>query len=1308
MGNIENRKRVIRQRMHQTLHHVRTVQARGELTALPGSFRLVGRGAPSPGAESLGDWEFNLVGRLSGIRLLGELDLTRDDLDRLSGDIRQFVLHVGPPAASEALLHRYPTAAACFLVFSGIYDYQQGTYWDAIDRRIGPRRIAWGTIFEAALKRHRLEAFPEFDDESAHRYVSRILAHGGIPDYSLQDYFSLIARVSGRAEWRSVSASALITDWGERDFSFRQIDKPVQRFLVHGSHVAEDFLQRSLEMMETALTSGSAPAASEFGLPERLTAPLAKWLESRSGDVITERRQRGLRSPNLIYDPWGIDKLVFEFPSQVVSHDAYTASWSLRTDERSDQWSTRVRRGERTESMSAEAVVPRSSRKWTVSFQVNETDVSVWHFAGRDAARPLIAFDPDTGHLLRWSQGLPARDLWLVFPSSSDVHTVSTDGIDKPIPVIERLPSFHGGWSQFTAMWVDLAPCCAVRVSVAGNRETDVRIPVIHNESATARSIVCLDEVSIPGIWATSRQFPVVSKAPRIVIPAEAWSDDREAAIWSVAIVPSDGSYPSERRTLKVADLVWSHDDTGRVIIALGQRALLPATSLGTFSVNIRGPLGSDSRSTFAIVPGLKVSGHEPHQMLTRREGEAATIDLAADVPFTLRKMSDEVFSEQRDGGIELSTSSTRIDLGISPPDDAAVGMTAVDLVIPVPMVRWTVVDRNHLVIAAWSTTALTISQDELMSLEDPVLLVEGMATSTSHGRPLGTARLVLYSGNKDVLQAREVTVRAARCAIPLNVFYDTVRNRHDATLNFMLSIWDAYDRPLVIERSAIRPTRHFEPLQVSVSDGLITSNGVQERQLRVLWSQRHPIRDRELRIWSLTRPWDRPITASISDDCEDEFVFTCPASQLPAGKYRFEIGVVDPWSPPILEMPKLGAGLIDADLGTDESSSNNVAQYASVSNHLEAFFRGNNHGALDGVRQSIPFESVQRVLEIFFKLIHTEESGVYRDETIVKAAIRELRDGLLDHPGLFPYLSKPSLVESQASSRFPRPSEIIAAIGIPQQSSRFIHRRIVSLSPAEKSTLQLAHPLFFLCSVGDNLAQSPIDRDIANRIFGSREVALLVDGAVPPMARGEAVSDSVLNRFIYSPDPSISKCDILQLRAISDALPSDGSGLLSETNYLASVLECFIRLKDPTNHTNIDRLFGWAADVAARALASLDQVELIIDEDPRFVCSESRQTIQVIRSRYDDSLVEHELIPFAVGATALIQRLLSRLALVRARLTSSADFWLETGRAVAAVAPRLYLHDLCLCDLLLFRCREAQRHSSYAVTHLERNHGDV
>lgn len=1294
--------------MHRTLHQVRTVQAQGELTAFPDSFLLASRGSPPPDAESLDEWEAGLVRRLPGIRLLGELDLTRDDLGRLSGDIRQFVLRVGPQAASEALLDRYPTAAACLLVFTGIYDYQHGIYWEAIDRRIGRRRIAWGTIFEAALKRHRLEAFPEFDEESALRYVSRILAHGGIPDYSLLDYFSFIARISGRGEWRSASASALIADWDEHDFNVRQIDKPVQRFLRHGSHVAEDFLQRSLEMMETALTSGSAPAASEFGLPERLTAPLAKWLESRSGDIITERRQRGLKSPNLIYDPWGIDKFVFEFPSQVISHDAYTASWSLRTDESSDRWPTRVRRGKRTESMSAEAVIPQPSGKWTASFQVNETDVNSWHFAGRDAARPLIAFDPDTGHLLRWSHGLAARDLWLIFPSSNDVHTVSTDGIDKPLPIIERLPRLHGGWRQYTAVWVDLAPCSAVCMRVTGDRETDVKIPVIHDESATARPIIRLDEVSISGIWATSRQLPVVSKAPRIVIPAETWSDDREAAIWFITVIPSDGSRPSERSKVRVSDLAWSNDETGRVIIDLGQRALLPATSLGTFSVNIRGPLGTDSRSTFSMVPGLQLSGHEPHQMLTRHEGEPATIDLTADVPFTLRKTSDEVFSEQRDGGVELRTSSTHIDLGISSPDDAEVGMAAVDLVIPVPTVRWAVIDGNHLVTPAWSTTALTISQDELMSLEDPVLLVEGMATSSSHGRPLGTARLVLYSGRREVLQDREVTVRAARCAIPLNVFYDTIRNRHDATLNFVLSIWDADDRPLVIERSAIRPTRHFEPLQVSVSDELITSNGVRERQVRVLWSQRHPIRGRELRIWSLTRPWDRPITASIPDDCEDEFVFTCPASQFPAGKYRFEIGVVDPWSLLIPEMPKLGAGLIDADLGTDESSSNNVAQYAPVSSRLEAFFRGNNPGVLDGVRQSIPFESVQCVLEIFFKLIHTEESDIYRDETIVKAAIRELRDGLLHHPGLFPYLAKPSLIENQASSRFPGLSEIIAAIGLPQQSTRFIHRRVGSLPPAEKSTLQLAYPLFFLCSVSDKLAQSPIDLDIANRIFGSREIALLVDGAAPQMARDVAFGDPVLNRFIYSPDPSISKCDILQLRAISSALPSDPSGLLSEANYLASVLECFIRLKDPTNHTNIDRLFGWAADVAARALASLDQVELIIDEDPRFVCTELRQAIQVIRSRYDDSLVEHELIPFAVGATALIQRLLSRLTLVRARLASSADFWLETGRAVAAVAPRLYLHDLCLCDLLLFRCREAERHSSYAVTHLERNHGDV
>lgn len=74
----------------------------------------------------------------------------------------------------------------------GVYGYQGGDYWSEVVQATGlSSGSTWqiGQAFEKILEELGLPLFYDMRAE-AHRYVSLVLAHGGIPDYCLPDFFN--------------------------------------------------------------------------------------------------------------------------------------------------------------------------------------------------------------------------------------------------------------------------------------------------------------------------------------------------------------------------------------------------------------------------------------------------------------------------------------------------------------------------------------------------------------------------------------------------------------------------------------------------------------------------------------------------------------------------------------------------------------------------------------------------------------------------------------------------------------------------------------------------------------------------------------------------------------------------------------------------------------------------------------------------------------------------------------------------------------------------------------------------------------
>lgn len=200
--------------------------------------------------------------QMIGRRLLCELPFGQDEIEQL----RQALLPKGIEAWG------YPTLASMMTVGIGVYYYNRGDFWSEFPGLDSPvDRSNWGQKFEDFIAKHdSLENFRSVKDEGGHRYVGPMLAHGGIPQTCLSDFFSLITRYGDREQ----SGQDLIDGIKHSPTKLAQADRPVQRFLKYGGEVAEEFVSRFLALWQ-CYERGDMGA--KCGLPDRVVEEFSAW-----------------------------------------------------------------------------------------------------------------------------------------------------------------------------------------------------------------------------------------------------------------------------------------------------------------------------------------------------------------------------------------------------------------------------------------------------------------------------------------------------------------------------------------------------------------------------------------------------------------------------------------------------------------------------------------------------------------------------------------------------------------------------------------------------------------------------------------------------------------------------------------------------------------------------------------------------------------------------------------------------------------------------------------------------------------------
>lgn len=846
--------------------------------------------------KTLDEWEAWLRWQIRQVELLGEIDVAEHEWRTLARLIREAVKGLSKNRMAWTLREKYPATFATYLVAQGIYGYMGGDYWTGVVNQtgLGRNRISrWGELFETILERFRL---PRFPDMEGHRFVSVILAHGGIPNYSLPDFFeNVLIPARTRPQYADLPADELIDALLERTDVQHFTDVPVRRFLEFGGQVSEEFLQRCLEMVDAYLETGEVPPAEEIGLPSRVVNRFAEWVaeqEELEKGQARERRLR-LRKPQVIVDPWG-DGVSLRIPSQEIpatlAHERLT--WKVLDSDGAilAEMPARVRRlGYDLRTDEYLEPVPEPWERVLVEFYVQDELYRSWPIRLFAPFGPVMAFHPDRNTLLAVRHSLPAEAVWLLFPAGASVEAVEGEA-----RLIEAFPPLPGHWSRFELQAWDLSRCRRLRIT--SGADIDVTVVVRPSETPARphleggeRLELNLDPQTVP---------VYLGGAPRLRVPLSGRrSLEEELRRWRVHVKSLWAAEPTIDRTWELGDLVEAMEIApGSVDVALSSELLLGARPRGTFRVDVRGPLGRRAELRFRIWPELLIENLPP--FILPRDRVSPEITFRVRVP-----PGDEVGVQAGGQGVHVTPADApdgAFDVTVAPETNVAELVLVhprpggepveVPIFLPIPRPRWRLVGLPS---AAESTRGevLKHSVDEVLErlpdvwvrLHFPYLGAEDLSVS-----------LVLRDSEDNVLhQGTACRIRSGWHVyrLPLAEFTDTIRLADTSLIRVDLSV----SGPRQVD-SEFRVHLATFTRDLAISDVELTPPTDEQDAWVLQWREARAIKNRVVRLSPAWRPWEGLVEYRLPDDARGRWEIRGQADSLAPGRYLVQFDVEDPW----------------------------------------------------------------------------------------------------------------------------------------------------------------------------------------------------------------------------------------------------------------------------------------------------------------------------------------------------------------------------------------------------------------------------
>lgn len=840
--------------------------------------------------KTLQQYEADLAVAVPTVTLLGQLGYDDDDLKRLRDALRP-LFRASVSGGLKTVAHNYPLSFALYLVLEGLYHYTGGDYWS------GPRDVLIisgnytgeaGAAFRAALRK---EGLPTFENLGGHVNVAPILAHGGIPNYCLDDFFDLLDWVERHRP--AVDVPTLMDEWAADGFRVT-LDKPAQRFLQHGGDMAEEFVERCLALLR------------EEADPESLDLPARVLEQYDAWQVQHPAREKGrsdyhLTRPRLICDPYG-EGIAIVLPPVFYSTGKAPDRlvWQIVAGERRREEATwRRSLGRETEFSPRKPVVNilTVAPTYTVAVVADDAPLQSWTLPG-PADPPLLAFDDASGELLGDRQRDNKKEYWitpgkrfLVFPRGWSARP------DERARKLVEQPPGEGDWSAFAVETWALEPDGRVELLGPDGQCATFRA---RNDPPPARP--CLDGEPLIAPDAGGGYALYAGRPPLLRIPPGRGAHN--PAKWHIRITPVGAADPPAPRAFLLADLPQHCVMLdGDVLLSLDAPELLGPAPIGEFHIHLRGPYGRKADFYVRFAPGLCFEQDPPLYLAlddapTRfRISHAAGLELRALTSDVTLGPGRPVAPAAMSHTLVVAPGRTHVPLRLEAELLPGVPTPAVEFELPVHRLRTGLVEPEHPDDFVWATTPLRLHPAALDAPHSALLRAD---LPRPPGAPLSVGWCLAALDGR-LLRETQPRPTPRHAQTGLAEWLDTFHHEGDAALLRLVVIDGQSGAETVIDVAHLLPTLELGRV---MTEWAVDETG---NTLSLVWKAAAPIRNRRVRLWPVDRPWvTAPVILPVDDEASDFAAWSLPPQTLIPGEYLAEMIVHDPWdiSPPVRPAP--------------------------------------------------------------------------------------------------------------------------------------------------------------------------------------------------------------------------------------------------------------------------------------------------------------------------------------------------------------------------------------------------------------------
>lgn len=500
----------------------------------------------------------------ASVSLVTELDVAQHETAALLDSFGTLMTH--RRQRLMRILNHVPSCVAVALTGAAIDVYQGGAFWPGFFQRLGTPgqqqdQQAWGEAFLRAIDTFEL---PEFRSDDR-KYLGPILAHAGIPNYCLADYFVALDTAVRRV---GLDATA-VASWAlpRVDTALANIDVPVRAFLARGDMYSVDFIDRTMDVL-IRLSRDDDPSASR--LPDRVVEAARRHLEAepRGRRHYSARAATSDKRASLTLDVVdGVVKLTLPAIPRIDED----VEWLVTTGDQTE----RVRPAKQ---MGGAHI---GTREVTHVVKRPAHTIHV-HAAGLDRTQDIdlidaddpIVFFTDNGEHVSGRLTLSGAEVWALYaaPTPDFVPGFSERVVHNAEPPL--------GWVGWRLSLLDLKG--ANSISLSPNHSTHR----VRNDVRVALETTSL----VPS--ARSGGHGVHAASPVLHIP------DGIAAEWRLTVVDTDRGVTVVDRTITSSADV--HDDADPF-------EGVPRPIVGRYSIAVRGPLGKGLTRDIAMAEGLEI-----------------------------------------------------------------------------------------------------------------------------------------------------------------------------------------------------------------------------------------------------------------------------------------------------------------------------------------------------------------------------------------------------------------------------------------------------------------------------------------------------------------------------------------------------------------------------------------------------------------------------------------------------------------------------------------------------------------------------